>query len=45
MKALPILFCLLSLGIAQASLATVDPSTDAAADRICITRPSVCGIE
>jgi hypothetical protein len=44
MKALPFLFCLFACTIAQVALATVDPAQDAAADRICLTRPSVCGI-
>lgn len=45
MKALSFLFCLLSVAVAQMALATVNPSTEAAADRICLTRPSACGIE
>jgi len=45
MKALPFLFCLLACGVAQMALATVDPSTEATADRICLTRPSACGIQ
>ena len=45
MKALPILFCLFACSIAQIALATVDPSTDAAAERICLTRPSACGLK
>ena len=44
MKALSFLFCLLSAAVAQMALATVNPSTEAA-DRICLTRPSACGIE
>jgi hypothetical protein len=44
MKALPFLFCLLACTFAKVALATVDPSTEAAADRICLTRPSACGI-
>ena len=44
MKALPFLFCLFSVAAAQVALATVDPAADAAADRICITRPTVCGL-
>ena len=43
MKALPFLFCLLACGVAQMALATVDPSTDAAADHACATRPTLCG--
>jgi len=45
MKALPFLFCLFACGIAQMALATVDPSMDAAADRLCLTRPAACGLE
>jgi len=43
----PFIFCLLSVLIglrALNAMATVDPSMDAAADRICLTRPSACGI-
>ena len=45
MKALPFLFCLFACGVAQMALATVNPSTDSAADRICLTRPSACGLK
>jgi hypothetical protein len=45
MKALPLLFCLFACGVAQMALATVNPSTESAADRICLTRPSACGLK
>jgi hypothetical protein len=48
MRRFPFIFCLLSVLIGLRTLnamATVDPSMDAAADRICLTRPSVCGLE
>ncbi len=48
MRRFPFIFCLLSVLIGLRTLnamATVDPSTDAAADRICLTRPSVCGLK
>jgi hypothetical protein len=45
MKALPFLFCLFACTFAKVALATSDPSTDAAADRICLTRPSACGLK
>jgi hypothetical protein len=44
----PFIFCLLSVLIGLRTLnalATVDPSMDAAADRICLTRPSACGLQ
>ncbi len=48
MRHFPFVFCLLSVLIglrALNAMATVDPSMDAAADRICLTRPSVCGLK
>ena len=45
MKAFPFLFCLIACTFAKVAMATSDPSTEAAADRICLTRPSVCGLK
>ena len=44
MRALPFLFCLFSVAFACHALATVNPEQEARAERICLTRPTVCGL-
>lgn len=46
MKALPFFFCLIACAFAMHTMravATVDPSTESAADHACATRPTLCG--